>query len=377
MIIGIDASRANRAHKTGVEWYAYHIIKNLVEIDPDDDYILYSDKPLEGDLLQLCKVHSNCKQTVLHWPLRYFWTLGRLSWEMIVRPPDVLFVPAHTLPLFSRAKMVNTIHDVAFMVYPQFYSTLDRKYLQWSTRFALSRAEQIITVSNFTKQEIMRYFLMAQEDKISVVYHGYDRELYHPITHQSADNPVLDYYHLERPYFIYVGRLESKKNIIGLLNAFRNFCQERPQDKTKLVLVGKRSRDYAPINNLLADPIIKERAKELGWVPEKDLPALLRQSLAFIYPSWYEGFGLPIIQAMACGTPVIAARVGSLPEIGSQVALYFDPADQGDLLEKMKQLTDDSALRHQLSQAGLKRAAQFSWSQAAAQTLEILKKSHG
>ena len=376
MIIGIDASRANRDHKTGVEWYAYYIIKNLVEMDHDNDYILYSDKPLKDDLARLCREHSNCKEMVLHWPFRRFWTLGRLSWEMVMRPPDVLFVPAHTLPLFSRAKMVNTIHDVAFMIYPQFYSHYERLHLRWSTRFALSRAEQIITVSNFTKQEIFRYFLMAQEDKISVVHHGYDKALYHPVVDRTADSRILDYYRLEKPYFIYIGRLESKKNIVGLLNAFRNFCQARPNDKTMLVLAGQRSHDYAPINNLLADPIIKGRAKELGWVPEQDLPVLLRQSMAFIYPSWYEGFGLPVIQSMACGVPVLASRVGSLPEIGAHAALYFDPADQDELLDKMKQLADDAVLRRQLSQAGLRRAVKFSWSQAAAQTLEILKQSH-
>jgi glycosyltransferase involved in cell wall biosynthesis len=375
MIIGIDASRANRSKKTGTEWYSYHLIKHLAKIDRHNQYILYSDEPLESGLAELCQKYSNIKSKVLKWPIACFWTLGRLTWEMIVRPPDVLFVPAHVLPLLSRARLVNTIHDVGFMALPKLYSRQAACYLRWSTSWALARARRLIAISEFTKQEIQHYF-RADQSKIEVIYNGYDHELYKPEDKTVDDNQSLEKYKINQPYLLYIGRLESKKNIIGLLNSFRLYCQNNLDSQLKLVLVGKRSPDFSQVNNLLSDPILAERCLELGWIPEAVLPSLLRQAQAFVFPSWYEGFGLPVIQAMASGTPVLAAKAGSLPEIGGEAALYFDPADALDLADKIKLIIEDNNLRQCLIKAGLKRAVSVSWTKTAQETLAILEKCH-
>lgn len=375
MIIGIDASRANRSKKTGTEWYSYYLIKHLAKIDRHNQYILYSDKSLESGLVELCQIYPNIKSKVLKWPIARFWTLGRLTWEMIVRPPDVLFVPAHVLPLLSRAKLVNTIHDVGFMALPKLYNRKAACYLRWSTSWALVRARRLIAISEFTKQEIQHYF-RADQSKIEVIYNGYDHELYKPEDKTVDDNQGLKKYKINQPYLLYIGRLESKKNIIGLLNGFRLYCQNNPDSQLKLVLVGKRSSDFSQVNNLLSDPILAERCFELGWTPEAVLPSLLRQAQAFVFPSWYEGFGLPIIQAMASGTPVLAAKAGSLPEIGGEAVLYFDPADALDLADRIKLIIEDNNLRQCLIKDGLKRAVDFSWAKTAQETLAILEKCH-
>lgn len=375
MVIGIDASRANRPKKTGTEWYSYHLIKQLAAIDRRNHYILYSDRPLEPGLAKLCQEYSNIESKVLSWPFGRFWTLGRLTLEMIVRPPDVLFVPAHVLPLLSRAKLVNTIHDVGFMAFPNLYGRDAARYLRWSTKWALAKAQRLIAISDFTKQEIQRHF-GADQSKITVVYNGYDRDIYKPKDESDKDSRILAEYNIKQPYLLYIGRLENKKNITGLLNGFRQYCQNQPQSQLKLVLAGKRSPDFSQISNLLSDPILAKRCLELGWTPETALPSLLRQAQAFVFPSWYEGFGLPVLEAMAVGTPVLSSNTGSLPEIGAEAVLYFDPADAADLAAKIKLISEDNSLRQRLIEAGLKRAADFSWAKTAQETLNILEEVH-
>ena len=375
MIIGIDASRANRPNKTGTEWYSYHLIKQLVAIDRHNHYILYSDKPLESDLAQLCQQYTNVEARVLKWPLKRLWTLGRLTLEMIVRPPDVLFVPAHVLPLISRAKLVNTIHDVGFMALPNSYRRHAVYYLRWSTKWALARAQRLITISEFSKQEIQHYF-SADPTKITVIYNGYDEQVYQSEDKLGNDSQVLADYQIKSPYLLYIGRLENKKNIIGLLNGFRQYCQEQPRSQLQLVLAGQRGHDFTQVSNLLTDPILAKRCLELGWTPATALPSLLRQAQAFIFPSWYEGFGLPILEAMASGTPVLSSNTGSLPEIGAQAVLYFDPTDANDLASKIKLISEDNDLRQRLINAGLARAANFSWRKTAEETLKVLEEVH-
>lgn len=375
MLIGIDASRANRQQKTGTEWYAYYIIKWLIELNRQNQYILYSDQPFDSEFTQLARQYSNVKLKVLHWPFKRFWTLGRLTLEMLLFPPQVLFVPSHVLPLFSRAKLVNTIHDVGFMACGQFYKKSDRDYLEWSTKQAVRQADKLIVVSEFTKQELAKYFPTSASKAVEVVYHGYDRDLYDS-EKIALNDEVLGRYDLKQPYFLYIGRLESKKNIIGLLNGFRQYCQDNPGNREKLVLAGKRGQEFAGIANLLSDPVLKGRVKELGWTPEADIPALLSSALAFVMPSWYEGFGMPLVQAMALGTPIIAASSGSLPEIATEAGLYFDPTNTDDLAKRLAEIVNNQDLRYNLGRAGLARAKLFSWQKAAEETLNILEQTN-
>ena len=372
MVIGIDASRANRPNKTGTEWYSYHLIKQLAAIDRHNHYILYSNKPLEPGLAELCQQYSNFKSKVLNWPFSRFWTLGRLTLEMIVRPPDVLFVPAHVLPLLSRAKLVNTIHDVGFMAFPNLYGRHAARYLRWSTKWALAKAQRLIAISEFTKQEIQRYF-SADWSKIKVVYNGYDSSFYKPESEPDHDQRILADYNIEQPYLLYIGRLENKKNMVGLLNGFRQCCQDQPRSRLKLVLVGQRSADFAQVSNLLSDPILAKRCVELGWTPMTALPSLLRQAQAFVFPSWYEGFGMPILEAMATGLPVIAMKRSSIPEVVGDAALLLKTDQPEEIVAKITQL-DDVHLYEKLRSRGLEQSAKFSWKNTMEQYIEFFKK---
>lgn len=413
MLIGIDASRANRDHKGGVEWYSYHLIRALARLDSKNEYILYTDKPLKGGLLDLgsdgpvhngVKIdkdgfqeikspHNNFKAKILEWPLNFFWTIGRLSLEMVFSRPDVLFIPAHTLPIFFPKKTVMTIHDIGFERDRRLYSKekmgpehakgkkiLDwlvrfytggkygankKDYLSWSTGFALEHAKKIITISEFSKKEIVEIY-KADPEKISVVHNGYNDKLYGKIDDKEKIMQVLDKYGIHDPYIFYVGRLEKKKNILALIEAFYLMRKENKDIKHKLLLAGDASFGFDEIKFAMRedDEIILP-----GWVPEEDMPYFYNGATLFVFPSLYEGFGIPLLQSMACGVPIIASDVASIPEVVDGAALLFDPKDVRSIADAMARVIREDDLREKLIKNGLERAKDFSWDKCARETL--------
>jgi len=400
MIIGIDASRANRSLRTGTEWYSFYIIQSLAKIDRENKYILYVDKEPESDLVQALSVYSNFSFKILKWPLKYFWTLGRLSWEMLVHRPQVLFVPAHSLPLIHPRHTVNTIHDIAFMreggLYQKQKVRLENRvirsllnvltrlithgryqsnsldYLKWSTAYSLKHAHKIIAVSNFTKQELLATYKKADDSKIEVVYNGYPEKLYHFIEDDDDRRAVLDKYDFQEPFFLYVGRLEKKKNTHTLVEAFAIFKDAHPELDMQLVLIGNAGYGYDEVKYILEEYNLASSVIMPGWIPEFDMPAIFSAATAFVFPTLHEGFGIPVIQAMACGVPTLISDIPVLREIAADAALFFDPRSRVDLAEAMNRVASDADLRQNLKAKGLERAAQFSWEKSATETLKIL-----
>ena len=402
MKIGIDASRANRDFKTGTEWYSYYLINNLIEIDKDNKYILYTDKPLSEKFLQDLNLEKNkhVKIKVLRWPFKFFWTLGRLSLEMIFYRPDVLFVPAHVMPLFFPKKSITTIHDVAFVknkcLYEKeivdFESSLLKKiikffisiftrgkcklrssdYLNWSTKFALKRVKKIISVSRFTKKEILSNYKIA-ESKISVVHNGFNNNLYKKSENEEELSRILFDYGLDKPYFLYVGRIEKKKNISLLIRSFNLYKERNKESKEKLVLVGNIGFGYDEIKYIISEFDLFKDIVMLGWVEERDMPYIFSGAEAFIFPSLYEGFGIPILQAMACGVPVIASDIEVLREVGGESPLFFNPFSEDDLCDKMELLIRDKDGVKKMIEDGLLRSKNFSWEKCAKETLKEIK----
>ncbi len=348
MTIGIDASRANVAKRTGVEWYAYHLIQELKQVIPDSyRVVLYSREPLTDGLEVM---PSHWESRVLLWPPKRLWTQMRLSYEMLARPPDLLFSPVHVLPMILPKRAVVTVHDVAFMALPEAYGRLGSMYLQFATWYA-SRFARILTVSEFSKSEIVKYF-GADPARIFVTPLGLTGTV--PEVGLSPST-IAD------PYFLFVGRLEKKKNLAGLLRAFRFF--KKRGGAHHLVLIGKRGRGY--------EEAIREGMEdvhELGYVAQENIPALYAGATAFVFPSWYEGFGLPILEAFAAGTPVIASRTTSIPEVAGDAALYIDPAAPEKIAEAMEMIVNNSSLRERLITLGRARAQQFTWRATAEKT---------
>lgn len=400
MLIGIDASRANRLLRTGTEWYSFYIIQYLAKIDRENTYILYLDAPPAPDLAAAVASYSNVSFKILGWPWRYFWTLGRLSWEMLISAPDVLFVPAHSLPLIHPRRTINTIHDIAFVREGRLYqkknvrfenragkylinllvkfltagryesNSLD--YLVWSTAYALKHASKIIAVSNFTKQEILDVYSPRYDDKIAVIYNGYPQHLYFPIPDNQARQSVLDKYGLEKPFFLYVGRLERKKNIPALVEAFSIFKEAHPQSGVQLVLIGNAGFGYDEVKYIAEENNLGQSLIMPGWVAEEDMPAIFSAAEAFIFPTLHEGFGIPVIQAMACGVPTLVSDLPVLREIAGEAAFYFNPRNRLEMAESLSDIFQNRDLRQALSLKGLEQAQKFNWEKSAQETLKIL-----
>ncbi|MBU0625669.1 glycosyltransferase, partial [Patescibacteria group bacterium] len=234
-VLGIDASRANSSTRTGTEWYAYQVIQGLKKLVPEDiQVVLYSKEPLRDGLE---KLPANWESRVLRWPPGRFWTQMRLSWEMLVRPPDVLFVPAHTLPLLTPRKSIITLHDLGFVAVPEAYTWGERLYHRFSAWFAARRACQILTVSNFSRQEFSRLLGVAEE-RLAVTPLACDRQMFRADFSSDEVEAVVQRYNIDQPYFLFVGRLENKKNLRLLLTAFDEYILGG--GKASLVLVGKR-----------------------------------------------------------------------------------------------------------------------------------------
>ncbi len=403
MIIGIDASRANRQRKTGTEWYSFYLIKNLAAIDKENTYWLYLNAPATPELIEAVKDNPKFIFKYLNWPFNSFWTLGRLSLEMLIRRPDVLFVPAHTLPLFSPRRTVNTIHDVAFFREKNLYFSQKLKstkfglrtlinflvklmtlgkyqadsvdYLFWSTNFAVRWAQKIITVSEFTKREILQLCPKAQEQKITVVHNGYNNESYRPINDEEKIAAILKKYSLTKPYFLYVGRLEKKKNTPTLIEALALLRDAHPEIKEKLVLIGNASFGFDEVKYIIEEFDLNNDVLIPGWVDEEDLPYIYNGASAFVFPTKHEGFGIPILESMACGLPTIASDLPVLREVAGEAVSYFDQNDKNDIARAMFRVITDQDLRQELKTKGLEKSRQFSWRKCAQETLRELEKT--
>ncbi|MEK9152950.1 MAG: glycosyltransferase family 1 protein [Patescibacteria group bacterium] len=363
--IGIDASRANVKERTGVEWYAYHLIQELKTVIPADHrVVLYSREPLRDGLGTL---PANWESRVLSWPFK-LWTQVRLSWEMKKRPPDLLFVPAHTLPVILPKHSINTIHDVGFAARPEFYSPSERRQQTAATRRAVRRASRILTVSEFSKNELLRRF-GAKPEKIEVTPLGYDAERFHRIEDRGELRRVLADYGFAQPYFLCVGRLESKKNLAGLLKAFRNFKTHRGAgDPVKLVLVGKRGLGYQAAMAEIALLPVAESVIELGYIAPEHMAHIYSGAVALLFPTWYEGFGLPVLEAWACGTPVIVSKAASLPEVCGSACQFVDPSNGETITNAMDQILTEQNMSVRLAALGSQRVGNFSWKKTAERT---------
>jgi len=293
------------------------------------------------------------------------------------------YISTFFLPPVAPCRAAVLIHDLSFRAYPGYYPLSIAAYMRLLTSLAIRRAEVVVALSEFTRGEIVRFYPVAG-DKVAVVYPGVGAEFRPDV---EEDDHALSALGVRRPYMLAVGNIHPRKNLGRLLDAWLRLCEdacaEQPQ-RTRSIL-----RDAKPMPVLTwagldrwgsGDLIGRARDAGVhltGFVPAAYLPALYRQAEALVYPSLYEGFGLPPLEAMACGTPVLAANTTSLPEAVGDAAVTVDPTDVGALAEGLVRVLSDGPLRRDLRERGLARAAEFRWERTAARLVDVLDKAAG
>jgi glycosyltransferase involved in cell wall biosynthesis len=378
MLIGIDASRSVPRKRTGTENYSLHLIRHLLPLESDHRYRLYFNRPPAYSLQS-----TTCHLRIMPFPR--LWTHLRLSWEMMRRPPDLLFVPAHVLPVVHPRRSVVTIHDLGYLYYPQAHRVLDRLYLDLSTRYNAHAAAHLIADSLATQRDLVERY-DTEPDKITVVYPGYDEATFQPVRDEKAIEAVKTKYDIAGDYVLFVGTLQPRKNLTRLLEAF-SLCGLQAPNKfgtptsnlqpvtsnLQLVIAGKKGWLYQDIFRRVEELGLENKVAFTGYVPEGDLPALLSGARLFVLPSLYEGFGLPVLEAMACGTPVVCSNVSSLPEVAGEAALLVDPLDVEGLAAAMKRVLGDETQQAELIARGFEQAQRFSWEKCAREVLAVLE----
>jgi glycosyltransferase involved in cell wall biosynthesis len=364
MTLGIDISRLASTQKTGVEWYVYFLLRELRDIIPADVEVrLYT---LDAPVIDF-DLPSNFVMHQLQWKPRRLWTQLRLSYEMFVRPPDVLFVPSHVIPLVHPKRTVTTIHDIAAIRFPQAYNTFERWYSLYAARQAM-KLPAVLTPSEFTKQELLDE-IGGLADTITVTPLGFELAV-------DAAEIDLSTYGIQKPYILSVGRLEEKKNTRRIIDAFAMLKQDPAFAAYQLVLVGKPGHGYAAVEEAIAAAPCQADICIPDWVPPAVLSTLYREAELFVFPSLYEGFGIPILEAFAAGTPVLTSRGTSTEEVAGDAALLIDPLSTDSICMGMKLLLSNDALREKNIRQGKERAVHYSWQKTADETWNLIHSLH-
>jgi glycosyltransferase involved in cell wall biosynthesis len=364
-----------RAQRTGTERYALEIIQHLMALPQASahQWRLYVDHQPTGDEPWAASgLPGNAELCVL--PARRMWTHRALAAEVTKQPPDVLFVPSHlipfVLPLRRLPPAVVTIHDLGYYAFPQAHEWRQRLYLDWGTRWSVAAATRVIAISHATAADLARMG-GARAAKIRVVHEAAGAL---PVPTPQETAAVCARYGLTGPYALYVGTLQPRKNLARLLTAYERLC-ERGEAIFDLVLAGKVGWLSQEIVAQAERSRYAERIHLPGYVADADLPALIAGARLFTFPSLYEGFGLPILEAQSLGVAVMSAKGSSLPEVAGDAALYVDPTDVEAIAQAMLRLSQDEALRQELIEAGYRNVQRFSWAKVAAETLAVLEEA--
>jgi glycosyltransferase involved in cell wall biosynthesis len=347
--VAVDINPATRAVVTGTEAFTREVCRRLPAIAPEHRWRFFASRPRRGlgvDVMVL--------------PFRRGWSQVRLPIALASEHPDLLFVPAHVLPFAWPGKALTVVHDLAFEKFPDAYRFTDRVYLRFSTLLAANRSKPLIAVSESTKQDLIEHYRVP-EKQIRVVPLGID----HPDEAAATPASRLGELGVDGKFVLQVGRIEARKNQAAALAAVERL------DGVLLVVAGPE-RDRGLAENLRASP----RCRVLGMVDPPTLELLYRQADAVVVPSLYEGFGLPVLEAMARGKVVVAAKSSSLPEVGGEAALYFhDPADPENMARVLEVALGDNELRNTISRAALARAATFSWDRTARAVADVINEA--
>lgn len=383
MIIGIDGNEANVENKVGIGEYAFELLKQFEKYqissirqvfdsevqtrgtqDKNIKYQIYlKNEPRED----LPKEREGWRYRIVH--PRKLWTQIGLPFNLYLHKPrpDVFFTPTHYAPRFSPVPTVISIMDLSYIHFPQMFRQKDLYQLRNWTSYSVKKAKKILTISKASKDDIIKIYQIPEE-KVVVTYPGIKLK-----TTMQNSKLIREKYNIRRDYILFVGTLQPRKNITRLIEAFSKLSHTKKSEGMSLVIIGKKGWMYEEILKAPETFGIKDKVKFLDFVPDEDLPSFYQNALCFVLPSLYEGFGLPVLEAMQHGCSVITSNVSSLLEAGGDAALYVKPDDVDDIASKIKTLIEDKKLREELIKKGYNQIKKFSWEKTAKETLEVLE----
>ena len=373
LIIGIDASRSLRAEPTGTEFYSRQIIGHMLAAPCERlAFRLYAPQEPTAAALRGAAPppHDPRAVTVRALPGNRLWTHRTLAWELCRRPPHALFVPAHVVPFLPPPllpRTVVTLHDAGYRHFPRSHTRLQRLYLELSTRWSAAAAHRIIAVSRHTAADLQRFYGVP-EAKIRVIHEA-------PVPRATGPGPETDAAPAyARPFALYVGTIQPRKNLLRLIDAYAQLAQRR-EIGWDLVLAGRRGWLSQEYERHAAARGLADRVHFPGYLPDAAVAALMRKALFFAFPSLFEGFGLPVLEAQTTGVAVICAKNSALPEIAGDAALLVDPENVDEIAAAMLRLSQDENLRQELIAKGYENVKRFSWEKAARETLAVLEEA--
>lgn len=369
MKIWIDGYEANVPERLGSSQVGFELLRNLEKIDQKNDYtILLPSSPMDD----LPKEREGWRYRILK--PKKLWTRIALPLALYTAKvkPDLFFSPTHYIPRFSPVKRIVTIFDLAYLHFPEMFNKKDLWQLTHWTKYSIQNAAHIITISSASKKDIIHKYKI-KSDKITVAYPGHS-EIFKPINDQKKVREVLDKYGIKDSFIIYIGTIQPRKNLIRLIEAVARI------EGLQLVVVGKTTGEgrqgwkFEEILNRPKEIGIEDRVKFTGFVPDDDLPYLLNGADAFVLPSLWEGFGIPIIDSMSSGVPVLVSDVSSLPEIVGSAGLTFNPTSVDQMEQALRVMSTDKKLRQRLIKLGLEQTNKFSWEKMAKTVLKVFEK---
>ncbi|MBD3300621.1 MAG: glycosyltransferase [Candidatus Moranbacteria bacterium] len=383
--IGINASFLRKIN-TGLGQYSLNIIKSLLELNKTNknkvSYYLYAEEKTNLDLIPENEyLRKKIVETVFY---KRDDLLRKASWEKIFLPRaaikdnvDIFFTPFNSASVFKTVRHVVTLHDMIWKVFESTYSNNLRKDIYFKKTFqAAKKADHIITVSEYSKKEIIKY-LKIPSSRISVIYNGIEEEFRVKLSKTAIKNK-LEKFKIDSPYIFYIGGFEKRKNVELLLKTFKRLAAtyKNVLANRKLVLAGEILKIKDPlitdVKKIIAELEIQDKVVLTGKIKNKDRTFLYQGAEMFVYPSLYEGFGLPVAEAMASGCPVIAGSTSAIPEIGRTAIEYFNPNREDELIQRILSLISNKKKQEVLSNRGIERAKLFDWQKAAQKTFNVL-----
>ncbi|HYM23249.1 MAG TPA: glycosyltransferase family 1 protein [Vicinamibacterales bacterium] len=363
MKIGIDA---RKLHDFGIGTYIRNLLRQLARLDRTSEFVVLC---RAEDRESLASLGDNFRPLIETSPNYSIAEQVRIPLALRREKVTLFHAPHYVLPPLVRCRSVVTIHDCIHLMFPQYLpNRMALTYARASIRSAARRSTRVLTVSESSKRDILR-FVDLPSDKINVIYNAYD-ERFGVEPREDEVVRVRERYQLHDEFVLYAGNVKPHKNLERLIAAF-HLVRQRGLDHLKLVLIGDEISRYAALRRAVHKHQLHQYVRFLGYMPEETLAVLYRLSGVFVFPSLYEGFGLPPLEAMASGTPVVTSNVSSLPEVAGDAAVLVDPYDPSALADAMMRVLTDETLRRDLRRRGLERARQFSWEQSVRRVREI------